>query len=247
MLRRYVAGTTTLVVLALVVGYVVFLATRVDYAAVCLDQVALPVSSATGPDYFTASQTMAKTETELAVATGLYTAVGQKAGVPAATVSADIGFFPSSSDDTVSVSGQGSSAEAAARLANAGCQALAEAIVKQRTQLNLAEATGLRARMSALQTEIDALNAVPAGQRTLTDDTTLKADQQALDHDRTLLGATLGTPPDVVRVVALSPGGQLNDRRSLGRNLLVAGVVGLLVGFVGILGSEMVMARRRQA
>jgi len=131
-------------------------------------------------------------------------------------------------------------------VANTACTQLIASIKQQRTNELNDKVGEIQARISSIQKEIAKIEKIPAKKRTVTQRADLQADKAALLNNAQLIANTMSLPPDELKVVVPSGPGKLFDQRSLTKNVLVAGVGGLLACFIVVLVGEILADRRRR-
>jgi hypothetical protein len=217
----------------------------VNFSATCTFKFSLPATSAIpNTDTIAAQVERAANEVAQAGRGDIYTGPAQAQGVDPAVLAAGttVAQGPNSTAFAVIVTNdQGSTAAA---LANRMCDEYVARVSAQVGHERDSETTGLQSKIAALSQSIAGIQATPAAQRSASDQAFLTAQLQAVDTDEKLLAQVLALPPDDIAVVTQSPGGVRNDTRSLGRNLLVAGVAALLACFLVILVGEVARDQR---
>ena len=134
----------------------------------------------------------------------------------------------------------------AGTLVNAVCDEFVATVKKQRTTEIDTNKKAIEKRISTAEAEVRRLAAIPKNKRTSADVAVLISQQAILRANVQRLASLLSLPPDNIAVLTRAGGGQKIDDRSLGKNVLIALIAGLLACFLLVLVGEMVAESRRR-
>jgi len=245
MLRRYILASLVVFAVAFVVAIGLYAHDSVTYVASCRFRIQpAPTATQSTSDYFNFAGLVAQREVALAQSTPLYAQAADQSGVPAGTLVSETVVAPGPSNAYFSVAVTDGDAFRAARAANALCDAITAQVRQQRGSEQKGETDALTTKLVDLFQLRQTLTSQPpsqAGQAQIT------SVDKAITGVETQLAASQALPPDTIDVIARAQQGTRNDTRSLGRNLLIAVVAGLLGSFLVVLIGEAVADRTRPA
>ena len=249
MFRRYLLPCALIMAVALASGLIAYKAAKkVQFRASCFIQVEIHNSGATPqtPEQQQFANQTNSHELQLAIATGAFAQVAKTLKIR----NLDLGVIAvqqaAGQPGTFTVAVLNKDRARATVVANTTCSQLVSSVKGHRDAEQQANIKAIQARITSLQKDAAKVNKIPAKKRTVEQKADLKAKQDAILNNATLIAAILSRPPDEVGVVVPAGQAKLFDKRSIGKNLLIAFVAGLLACFTVVLVGETLADRRRR-
>jgi hypothetical protein len=241
MAKRSLLPAVAAIVIALLVGWAVSARAQTTYTATCIFRVGWYPQAIGNIDNAVTSQGLASQAVQSVQTTGeVFGIAAQGSGVGAAQIQAETSISQSGDGGFFSARVTDAQAARATQLADRVCQAVVTAVTDQQTRSQEAQAAAVTQQILQLEKDAAALQAVPPQSRTPEQAIRLAADQAAIARDQQYLPVVLSTAPLQAEVLRPAYGAVANDNANLSRNLIIAGVSGLLVAFLIVLISEIV-------
>lgn len=248
MFRRYVLPI--FLILALAFGSAVGAAKaykKTTFSSFCVFQAAIYLSRnpPQTPDHQEFISTLALQEVGAAVASGVYTRVATAEGLDPGTILGKITTAPAPGLGALLVNATDADRPRAIRLANAACEEFVTTIKNQRKNEIARQLENVQNRIVVIQAELRRLESIPPNQRTATDNILIQSQRAALQSNTVVIANISSLPPDDIGVLSHASTAIRKESGGLRRNLVVAGVGGLLACFLYILVIEAFTDRRR--
>lgn len=241
MLRRYLPQFVAVAVLALVIAVGVSLHHATQYQGRCITRFGVPLTSATGTNYFDVQQTVAAGELARAERGPLFVNAARATGLSATTLAGETTITPGPLDTYFQVSVTDRRAGRAADSATELCKELGAALSSQRSEERAADAKQVHTQLEALFSQRAQLPPGSTGLPPSSGGSSIdNATQAALQH----LGQTLALPNDLVATTRSGPAQRESSAR-LRRNLEVAAGAIPLTWFLLVLLGESVRRPER--
>jgi hypothetical protein len=244
--KRYVVPCLLVLALAGGIAGGVYKLAKVDFVATCNFKATLAATSQqTQTDNLLFQAELAAEEFNRVNSGAVFTSPAAAVGIDAGTLAKNttVGQGPGIPDFVVSV--RDSDANRAGRAANLLCDQYVTQLKARREQERQSEVVALEKQLADLDASASAIQSTPPALRQPGDDLILVARQKAIQADQVVLATALAMAPDDIAIITHSAGGVRNDTRDLNRNLLVAGIAGLLACFLIILVGEITRETRQ--
>lgn len=248
MLRRYVLPCLLILLLSAGAGSVAYVGqTKTVFLSACEFQAFIRISreDPSTPEHQQFIGTIALQQVGAALASGLYSRVGESEKVPSATIASETTILPAPGLGAFTLTMTDPSSERSTRLANAACDEYVRSIKKQRAAQIDAQVKVVQDRIDSIQAEVVRLSAIPFKKLTNDQKAALQAKKGALVFNYSLIANLNSFPPDAVSVVIRAVSAQKKQTGNLSKKLIIAGVSGLLACFLYILVGEILAERRR--
>lgn len=245
MAKRYLVAAAAAVVLALLAGWAISARAQATYSDTCLFRVAWYPQNVGNIDNAVTSQSLGSQAVKAAQGSGeIFAVAAAQPGVPQGTqpghIQGETSITQDSDSGLFTARVTDADSHRATQLANAVCRAATQVVIGDLTRAQQAQVEAVTQRIVQLQAEVATLSAVPAATRTPEQSVRLNADLQAIARDQQFLPVALTTQPLDVEVIRPAVAATRNDTSNLTRNLIIAGVSGLLVAFFIVLLAEIV-------
>lgn len=220
---------------------------RSEYTAICSFQAYVRTSAEVpqSPDTEKFINTLAAQQVTVAAASGLYGKVAERHNVNSTSFASNVLTLPGPGLGVFHVRVRDSQQVRAIRLANSVCDSFIVTIKQQRADEISAALKTLQDRVTAIQSELRRLEAIPAQRRTASDTALLQGHREALRFNSFLIGTTISLPPDNIAVLTRATSAERRDPKRLATNLIIGVLGGLLACFLYILIGEVASERRR--
>lgn len=218
MLKRAALVVAAVTLVAVVVAVVAGRQTAKTYSSSCLVRFSLPLTAATGTNYFDVNQTVALNELDRAVRGSTYAQAAKLARTDASLASRTH-IQPGTRGSFFTVTVTNTRAGQAGVEAGAVCTTLRDQLIRQRAAQRDAEAARLNAQLVDLRTQRDSL--AGSNRRTSVENAELQAVDTAYNQNLAQLAATLAAPADIVTSTATSAPADASPD-DLGRNVRIA-------------------------
>jgi len=249
MLRRYWLPCTLILAVSLASGLIAYKAAKkVQYRAFCFFQVEIhdTPNLPTSKEQASFANEENSHEVQLAITGGAFAQVAKTLKIRNLDLGTIIVQPAVAQPGTFTVGTFNKDPKRATVVSNTTCSQLVTSIKDHRKAELDSRVKVIQGRIDSLQKDAGKIARIPAKRRTDKQRADLRVKQDAILANAALLGQTLSLPPDEVGVVVPAGNSKLFDRRSLGKNLLIALVAGLLACFTVVLLGESLADRRRR-
>jgi len=250
MVRRYVLPCFLILVVAGAAGTLAFAReSGVVYSSSCVFQAVIRLSreAPTTPEHEKFIRGLSLQYASTAVASGLYTRIGKAQSAPPAFVASHTYTAPSPGLGAFLVTFTHIDPKSAVRYANAVCDEYVSTIKKLRADAIADQVKGVENRITSLSSDLKKLEAVPAAKRTAVQNASIGGLRGALLINSQLISSIVSFPPDDISVLSRAAVVERKEPGDLSKNLIIAGVGGLLACFLYILVGEVLAERKRSA
>lgn len=221
--------------------------TKTTFSSFCVFQAAIYLSRnpPQTPDNQQFIGLLALQQIGAAIASGVYERVGATEGLDAGVTASMVSTRGAPGLGALLVQAIDIDRQRSIRLANAACEEFVTTIKNQRKKEIATQLENVQNRIVAIQVELKRLESIPPGQRTPTDNILIQSQRAALQANSTVIANISSLPPDDVSVLSRATGASKKVTGGLRRNLVIAGVGGLLASFLYVLVLEAFTERRR--
>ena len=246
MLRRYVLPCALILFVSIGAGGLAYKRqAKTVYSTNCVFQAFIHLSreDPSTPEHAQFIGGLALQEVGTVASSGLYRRVSAREKTPAGVIASETTTAPSPGLGTFFVTVMDPSPARATRLANAVCKEYVSSIKKNRADQLAAKVRAVQDRIDSIESEVAKLAVIPAAKLTPPQKVTLQTHTAQILYNSQLMANITSYPPDEVSL--LSPAGTVNKQKigDLSKNLVIAGVAGVLVCFLYILIGEILAMR----
>lgn len=248
MLRRYVLPCALILVLAGAAGGLAFAReSGTVYSSSCVFQSVIRLSreAPTTPEHEKFIGSLALQQVSTAVSSGLYARIGKAQGVPPTFLATHTATFPTPGLGAFLVTFTHIDPNSAVRFANAVCDEYVTTIKRLRVAAVADQVKGVEDRIASLSADLKKLEAVSVSRRSAVQNTNIAALRGALVINSQLISNIRSFPPDDISVLSRAGAVEKKEAGDLSKNLIIAGVGGLLACFLYILVGEVLAERKR--
>jgi hypothetical protein len=247
-LRRYVLPCIVILVVAASAGGLAFARESGSiYQTSCVFQVVVRLSREppTTPEHEQFIASLALEQVSTAIASGLYGRVGTATKLNPGAVNAKTLTRPAPGLGAFVVTVSDDDAVRAVRLANSVCDEFVATIKRLRRDAVDAQVKEIQDRIASIQSDLKGLQKVPVKKRTTTQTALITGLQGAVLFNSQLISNVVSLPPDDISVLSRAASVEKKQAGNLSKDMIVAGVGGLLACFLYILVGEVLAERKR--